>query len=133
MTFLQIGVPLGIVVGYVLTSLIKGSIGWYYAFIIQSIITFVLLIISAFIPLQYFSSTHRPRKSAKDLSGKHLQQIQVHEDYGRKSMDTLYEDQDDELNKNTNMNSFCLKFKKMLSYKVTFFLLNRFLFFLILQ
>jgi len=108
MTFLQIGVPLGVVLGYILTSLIKDSLGWIYAFIIQSIISTILMIITLFIPNKYFSATHHAKKRNS-----------IQERSRNYSIDTLYyEHRDDLNNKEKGIKLFCSKFLKLLTYKV---------------
>ena len=106
MTFLQIGVPLGVVLGYVLTSLIKDLLGWTYAFIIQSIMTAVLLCLTLFVPLKYFSATHHAKINKKNLP--------------RHSVDTVYYDS---INDHASVkgSGVCLFFKKCMkifTYKV---------------
>ena len=105
MTYLQVGVPLGIVFGYVLTSLIKQTLSWHYSFIIQSIAFVLLIILTLFVPNIYFSSTHQAKNIGKSNKEKK-----------NTSMDTWYIEQ--EAFQESGFRIFFRKFLTILTYKV---------------
>ena len=55
MAVLQIASPLGVVMGYILTTTIKQSMKWTVSYVIQSLLFGVFAIVLIFIPLDYFS------------------------------------------------------------------------------
>jgi len=60
MSLLEVTSPLGVVVGYVMTSLlIKSDIYWGWSFIIQAILSAVFVVFIFFLPNIYFSHTLR--------------------------------------------------------------------------
>jgi MFS family permease len=120
MTYLQIGVPLGIVLGNFLTSLIKDHLGWQYAFIIQSIMIASLMVITLFIPNKYFSATYRARyQSYRTSVGNESMKASKGNKIRRVTIDTLYYN-DDDSTQGSGVGIFCRKFCKIFTYKVTF-------------
>ncbi len=58
MSFLQIGSPFGVVLGYTITTLIiRSGVKWQLSFIIQAVIFAIFSIINIFLPNIYFSKT----------------------------------------------------------------------------
>ena len=54
MTYLMITSPLGVIMGYIMNSMIYASPGWRYSFYIQSLLLLPSLIGLIFIPNSYF-------------------------------------------------------------------------------
>jgi MFS family permease len=118
MTFLQVGVPLGIVIGYGIVSFIKNNIGWQYGFVAQGAICMISLIICLFIPNVYFSHTkkkliEKSKQTNIDQNEKSKSRIKF-----KTSMDTTYLDETED--KESTVKILCKKFSKLFHYKVNF-------------
>ena len=65
MSFLQIGSPFGVVLGYTITMLIiRSGVKWQLSFIIQAVIFAIFSIINIFLPNIYFSKSLKCINSA---------------------------------------------------------------------